>query len=275
MSRACSAKREQKTSKPMVIECDTGKPVSLLIGPLFVCTFLFGGCDRENRSAGTGAPAAQAARAVGVDRLKVELRGTKTAKQAREIFVKLLGPPDRDIGSGVSIEQWDLAGGVLTLHSSCGPILEPEGGGTVWLIETHNTLQENLLGRYEMTTRPSDGGHGTRYWLGNVELRPDRTYAFQDSRSNLDQRAGQENNFFMKHPEGQFEIVYAPGTTPATLLETLRVGATVAKVKFTSKDGEPTAQYSIVSGSDARMLCFAGIGESEFEMRRGWNSNWQ
>lgn len=255
-------------------ECGGRVLCCLAIGAVLGGLLLCGGCDR-----GRGAPNEKwgvpaSARARVVERVAGDLKRVRTWEEARDIIEAQFGEADRDIGSGFGIEQWDLDDGVLTLHQACGPTFAPASGGAIWLVETCNPLEENLLGGYEMMTVPESRPNGGYCWLGNVELRQDGTYRFIDSRSNLDRRAGQENNFFMLQPEGRFEIVYAAGLAPGTLLETLSEAVVVADVMFTSKGGGRTARYLIVGDPAARTLRFAANEEMEFQMYRGWDSYW-
>ena len=199
----------------------------------------------------------------------------KSSKEVRDLVVRTFGPPDRDIGSGLSIVQWDFEEGVLTCHPGTGPVFDHKSGERTWLIQTHNPLEENLIGSYEMTTRPDARYHGTRFWIGNLTLRKDRTYVFVDSSQNLDHRAGQENNFFMLHPAGTFRLEFLSGLTAQTLLESVTEQTPIARLRFKARDGHAEKECVIVSYPLGRVLVFDGADELGFCMHKGWNNYWQ
>src|SRR5947208_659011 len=75
----------------------------------------------------TTAPASELPREVEEFRGKV---ARMNADQVLAAATARFGRPSRDAGSGVSIPQWDIAGGVLTVHSSAGPTFRSAGGKT-------------------------------------------------------------------------------------------------------------------------------------------------
>ena len=131
------------------------------------------------------------------------------------------GPAARDVGSGLSIHQWDVESGVLTYSGGLASF-QTKGGKSVWLTATVNKALPALTANtFEMTTMPEPQ---MKYWLGNLHLKPNSTYEFVDSGQSLDHRTGHTLNFFMKHPNGRFETRFAPGCTGDTVLEDLTDG---------------------------------------------------
>jgi hypothetical protein len=275
MNRIEQAMPKRRPLESVLSERHVRLPRSLAIGSVFACALLLGGCNQDGSAADESHVVPTNGRTRVIERVAGKLKEAKTFEEARATIVEQFGTADRDIGSGVSIEQWDLDGGVLTLHLLSGPTFSLIGGDTVWLVETCNPLEENLLGSYEMTTKPDENNRGTRYWIGNLDLRKDGTYAFRDSQSNLDRRDEQNHNFFMNHPRGHYEIVYSPGLGPDTLLETLETRATLAKVTCAADGSVADRQYFILSDPHMRRLSFSAAGEIEFEMDKGWTNYWQ
>lgn len=219
------------------------------------------------------AGAARAASGDEIDRLAAAIQG-RSPGQVRALIVQRFGPPARDIGSGVRIEQWDVAGGVLTFHPLSGPTFA-KSGSVRTLIRTTNPLDLCLFGDYEMTTLPDPANRGTLYWLGNLSLTRDGRYRFTDSGQNLKYRTGQKQNYFLRHPEGSARVEYPAGVTPQTLLESLKDGRRVAILTFTARDNSASARYPIVVDVGARRLRFAGTGTMTFRMDKGWVNFWR
>ena len=166
-------------------------------------------------------------------------------EEVRALIVARFGPPARDLGSGLRIDQWDVDGGALTFHPVEGVTFEKRGERTR-LIRTTNLAASCLFGNYEMVTLPA-GRREMSYWLGNVSLVADSRYRYTDSRQSLDHRAEQRENFFILHPNGSAQITYAAGVTPATRLEDLPDGTAVATVTFVGQDGRSSSVYRIVA----------------------------
>ena len=249
------------------------------------------GAGARGADATGAAPSAEQrrARARGVASTVDELQGGKTPDEVLAVIKRHFGRPDRDVGSGLSIPQWDLADGLLTYNPACGPTLLRKGGSSVWLIKTHNALRENLLGSYELTTAPD--AHSHRTWLGNVFLNPDGTYAFKGGGTDPNQVAGGEN-FFTDHPAGTFKAEYKAGLTETTLLETLTSQTAVAWLDFTAPNPgyDPNRAatsstldagyvykdvgfvYLITADPDGRRMSVSAPGE--FELTKGWEHYW-
>lgn len=205
-----------------------------------------------------------------IDMLIQQVQG-KSSQQVRDLIVSQLGPPARDIGSGLQIEQWDVDGGVLTFHSLQGPTFL-KGGVLTHLIRTNNPVSLCLFGSYEMVTMP-EGQYRLKYWLGNVSVYADH-YQYTDSNDNHDHRQRQSNNFFMLHPRGLVQVKYASGVTPQVRLEDLPNDSLVATVTFIAADPQVRRTYRIVTNRTSMSLAFEGNG-SQFQMAKRWVNYWR
>jgi len=203
----------------------------------------------------------------GVDSLQKEIQ-SKSPTEVRNLIIARFGPPTREVGSGLQIEQWDVDGGVLTFHPLTGATFK-KAGVVTRLIHTNNPVGLCLFGNYEMTTLPA--ANGTRYWLGNVVL-SNETYAFNDSRDNLDHRQNQAKNFFMLHPKGRVLVRYSESVTATTRLEDLPQGTTVARVTFVA--GQFKQTYRIITNPTEMSLAFEADG-APFLLGRAWVDYWR
>ncbi len=241
-------------------------------GLLLAALLVYSGCGRSTPGA-TSAPSTRG-RDVDPEQLKTLLRGVTNANDTRAALVRALGDPDRDIGSGELIEQWDTTAGVLTLHPAAGPSFTSSTGDRVWLLETRNPVGENLLGDYEMCTHPEGVENRNRYYLGVLRLRLDGSYLYEDGGQNLGQRGGQGHNFFLQHRGGSFTCTYTHDVTPQTLLESVSDGRVVAVLDFASGDSTASARYSIVADTGARSLYFTSDSAVPVDLWRGWVNFW-
>jgi hypothetical protein len=87
-----------------------------------------------------------------IESLTQEVQG-KGPEEVRALIVRRFGPPAREVGSGLQIEQWDVDGGTLTFHPLQGPSFNKSGVLTR-LIRTTNPAALCLFGSYEMDTEP-------------------------------------------------------------------------------------------------------------------------
>lgn len=148
--------------------------------------------------------------------LATKIQGKQPA-EIRAAIIKALGAAQRDIGSGFIIEQWDTPEGVLTFHPTTGPtFFESKTKKNFHLLWTTNPVRSCLFADYQMTTLPDPANHGTRYWLGTVNISVDRTYQFTDSGQFFNQRSMQIDNFFMLYPNGKFIVRYIAAITSET-----------------------------------------------------------
>ena len=215
-----------------------------------------------------------------VEALKEKIQGRKEPQEIFKAIVSLLGEPDRDIGSGLWIPQWDMPGGVLTFHPFTGPIFQDETGKVTWLLNTTNELGANIVGNYEMTTVPDLDNYGNSYWLGNLELRTDGTYEYTDSNVNLEHRQHQQDNFFIKNPKGTYAIAYLAGLTGMTLLEDLESNTYVATLEFRAerKQGEANSGESFLVWIDTEtrvLYLSATVSKIEtYRLEKSWDNFW-
>jgi hypothetical protein len=209
-----------------------------------------------------------------VQQLKELLQG-KSPDEIRKLMIERFGSAPRDVGSGVRIEQWDVADGVLTFHSACGPTFTPKGQSTIHLLATHNPVRKNILGSYEMVSVAADDPSSTRRWLGNLHIEPDLSYCYKDSGRFPVENAHQAANFFTLHPVGTVEIQYGRGITDETLIETLPTGSVIAWLHFRAVDGNSQQSFTITTHEPARRLVFGASTPLAFEMDKAWESSWE
>jgi hypothetical protein len=218
-------------------------------------------------------PATMASPASDLPSAVERFRGRVAAMNAKEVLEEAtaeFGKPTRDVGSGLSIPQWDIAGGVLTVHPLKGPTFRRVGGSVVWLIPTTNAARENLLQDFEMTTLPDPTRSGTRFWIGNIRISKDEAYRYVDSGSNRDNRGDQSNNFFIHHPVGHLEITWRKGVDAQSELEALGEGK-IARLRFISSDRQAVFECDVVSSVESRRLTIVG---PSFRLRAGWVHFW-
>ena len=210
-----------------------------------------------------------------VEGLGASIQGKAPAEVRGEI-IKRFGTNQRNIGSGVRIEAWQLPEGDLIFHPLDGPTFtDAKTKRKCWLIRTNNPAGANIWQSYEMFTLADASNHGNQYWLGALDLRPDGTYRFTDSDLFSDQRADQAENFFILNPRGKVQVLYEKSTTAETPLESLEEGVAVARLMFTSSKNNETATFSIASSEQDRRLTFAADNPLSFAMATGWQSYWR
>jgi hypothetical protein len=194
----------------------------------------------------------------------------KSGDEAEAVIVKHFGQAARDVGSGVSIKQWDVGTGVLTYSGGLARF-SVSRGKTVWLTVTNNRALPILTASgFEMSTPPSPQ---IKYWLGDLDLKTGSTYKFVDSGEyeSLHHRERQTNNFFLKHPTGQFAIQFASGCSPDTVLERLPDAAVLCTLTFVPADGSSQVTFEIVAYPSERRLVFSTkTRASIFLMEKGW-----
>ena len=196
----------------------------------------------------------------------------KSANEVRGMIEAAYGPPDRDIGFGLSIEQWDVSGGALTFHPLAGPSFDD--GKTVFrLMKTTNLVKDCLFGSYEMTTLPDLENHANQFWIGNISI-SDSKYKFTDSNSNFDRRGDQKFNFFINNPAGNVRVYFPKGINLETKLESLSDNCVVATIEFISTDGKSRSKFNVLSNSSKMRLAFQADNIT-FEMDKGWSSYWK
>lgn len=207
--------------------------------------------------------------------LAVMLQG-KNSAEVRAVIIAQFGPPQRDVGSGLRIEEWDTANGTLIFHPGGGPsFFDSKTGKSFRLLQTRNPAHSNLLQSYEMFTLPDADYNGNKFWLGNLRLGNDMTYTFKDSGQNMSHRKAQADNFFLRHPSGNYEFRYVAPVTRETLLETLAEDVTVARLVFTSADGKSRTTFAITSSEALRRLTFTSDKPLCFAMDASWQNFWK
>ncbi|MCH7751574.1 MAG: hypothetical protein IH898_05400 [Planctomycetes bacterium] len=207
-----------------------------------------------------------------VTELRSLLEG-KTRDEAHKLTFELLGEPNRDVGSGFRIWQWDIDGGILTFHQGVGPVFSDAVGTTTWLIATNNEVESNLHGEFEMYSLQEQDPkkYGTSYWLGNITLSPTGNYEYRDSGQHREYKKRFPRHFFAGHFTGEFEIVYSGGIKATDALEVIPDETEICKITFQSGDSSET--FGIVTSRSGRRLHFESGGQV-FQMNRGWNEYW-
>lgn len=210
-----------------------------------------------------------------IQELAVSIQG-KSPAEVRAAIIERFGAAQRNVGSGVRIEVWTLPKGLLRFHPGVGPtFLDSKTQQHFWLLRTNNPAASNVLQSYEMLTLADPENHGSQYWLGDLGFGSNSTYRFINSGQFLDQRAAQAENFFILHPSGTVEVRYVGSITPDTRLESVKEGAVIAHLVFTSDDRRDTATFLITSSERKRRLVFGADKPLSFCMTTGWQNYWQ
>ena len=200
----------------------------------------------------------------------------KTPDDALRIAIERFGAPTRDTGSGLQIPQWDVAGGVLTVHPLTGPTFFSESLKLVRLIRTHNPLGRNLVGSWEVTTLPDPDNHGTSNWIGVIELRADGAYSYRPADELMPQN---RPAFFAGHPTGIYVVKLQPPLAPDSLLEELEADLVVAAVEFSAapERGKPAAKVSvrIRARTSSRDLAFEAEQPLGYRSTKSWSEFWR
>ncbi len=196
----------------------------------------------------------------------------KAPNMVREVIIEKYGQADRDVGSGFSIEQWDINGGVLTFHPATGVYFK-KNGVIHSLIDTINYAKEALFGCYEMSSLPDHNSHGSSYWLGNLEL-SGGSYSFKRSRLSYDKELPITENYFFSYPKGMVRIDFASELIKKSKLESIKDGETIATITFYSEDRAANIKYNIVTRKLPKMLFFSREKEVPFKMDKAWGNYW-
>ncbi len=176
-------------------------------------------------------------------KLRAEIRGKKPSEVA-SIIVQKFGPPNRDVGSGRALLQWDIGHDRLTLDANGGPpFFTSSDGASVRLIDTENTAGDNIISNFGMTTLPDPANHGTRFSLGSLSLKADGEYEYAADKFMSREQLRVAPNFFFDHPRGKYSVAYPVGVTAQSLLENLPDNSSVAVIRF-SADPAPGTTHS-------------------------------
>ena len=168
-------------------------------------------------------------------------------------------------------EEWDVDSGVLSMSQFGSPTFRSKEGKTIWLLATEHMALKSLIGSFEMSTLPDKNNHNNQFWIGNVHLNKDNTYAYaMEGLDNLnkEQRLAQKNNFFMLHPKGTFNIQFVNGYTEKTFLEDIPNETKLCEIEFLPEDESQKQIYGIMSYE--RWLNFINP-DSPFELTKSWN----
>jgi hypothetical protein len=204
------------------------------------------GCDQRSGSATQSSEVVQTQRRdplepilpASIAELRAQFRG-KSPHEVAAIIVQRLGPPARDVGSGVEGLQWDVDGGVLYLCAAPAgpPVFYGSNGIPIWLIDTENSIGDNIVNDFEMDPLPNLKYDEIQFWGGDLELRRDGNYKFVPAEFRFFVR-----NFFARFPHGKYTVQYPKGLSPSTLLESLADKTCVATIHFTPDSWPNTTQ---------------------------------
>lgn len=191
-------------------------------------------------------------------------------KERSAICHRILGKPTRDAGSGLTIWQWDFPEGTLSVTEQFpdSPLFRLKSGRLIYLIPTNTPVAKSLQAEHEMFA-PMPKYKGMSAFIGVLDLALEGTYTFTDSGTNLEHRAGQKRNFFMKHPTGRYTVTYAKGIGPKTTLESLAAKAVVAKLTFEANGGKSKVAFDVACDPDLRRMRFSGPAPRPFNLE--WN----
>lgn len=212
-----------------------------------------------------------------IEELRSELSGIKNPQEVLDIMEKVLGDPDRDIGSGLYVPQWELSDGtVVTFHPIEGPSFKDQDNNTAWLLETENKAHKNILGEYDVYTG-ADYRYAGIYLIGSLNLDSDGTYEFVEHDVTivpLELMDKQKDNFFMNNPNGSYTLDYQDGFTGDTLLEEVEDHSTLVQVDFVANDSQETEVFLIRVNKVQRNLYFhSTVSEIElFRVEKRWNN---
>jgi hypothetical protein len=136
-----------KSLQLFLIICLTGSAISFG----FAVPSCFADCGSPNEQsvslALTNSPAS-------IQSLASEIRD-KSGNEVEAAIVKRFGSAARDLGSGVSIKQWDVGAGVLTYSGGLASFSVAKGK-VVWLTQSNNKALRTLIADgFEMTTLPA------------------------------------------------------------------------------------------------------------------------
>lgn len=205
-----------------------------------------------------------------IDAIAREIQHQSPAK-IRELIVKRLGPPARDIGSGFQIEQWDVDGGVLTFHQAMGPNFTKDNKTTRLLI-TNNLAGIYVKGSYQMTSL----GHapiGVHYYLGDLKISANEYRFVDENKEFLKEHQAQRNTFFFQHPHGKAMVKWKTGFSAVTRLEDVPDGTTIAIVTLSTFDSNAKKEFRIVSNQSTMSLSIVAPGMG-CSLSQGWLNYW-
>lgn len=208
----------------------------------------------------------------GIQTLASEFQG-KSPLQIAKLVHEQLGEPSRDVGWGLQIPAWDVAGGTLILHPITGPWFRQDGR-EAHLLRTNNEVAACLFGAYDLTTIPDTAHFGACYGLGTLRLSSGGGYRYEDFRKYTGRGADAGRDFFVLHPDGTARVQYVDAITAETRLEDLADSTMLASVTFSSRSTDTTLTLHVVSSCSA-MNIFAEAREPiPFRIYKGWVHYW-
>ena len=180
--------------------------------------------------------------------LKEKIKFSRNHKEAIGIIIEMYGKPNRFLGSGISIAQWDIDGGFLYCHPFFGVSFTKNDDDfddidAIYFINTENKVEENIIGTYTMVSLESNV-KPAQYWYGYLELGKNGKYFFKDEIWE-EERTKQRNNFFHNNPKGTYTIEYLNTIKADSILEKMQKGTMLAKIRFISGNKNEILYFSI------------------------------
>ena len=211
-----------------------------------------------------------------ITELKANIQG-KNPDEVLAIIQARFGGETRNIGSGLSIPQWDVAGGVLTFHPFRGPSFS-HGTITVMLIDTQNKVGRNIPGNYQMSTLLDN--YRTRFSIGELVLQTDGSYRFKRVGPWLAYYTKDASNFFTAHPSGTYTVFYPKPVQESSVMESLPDKSVIATLKFVAdpadKPAGETQAIDLLIDVPERTLYFAPHIEPPltYQVEKSWEEFW-
>jgi hypothetical protein len=198
-----------------------------------------------------------------------EIKG-KSPYEVEKISRTRLGEPTRDIGSGVSILQWELQGGTWTVHQLAGASWRYREAkrptfAQVTLIENKRIKEAVPSASYEMTSLPT-GKYGSKTWWGNIKLK-DGQYKFIPSSAAAGDSDANKNHpcpgcFLFANPTGTYALTYVVDSNK--LFKEFKQKTVVARLALTGAKAKQT--YDLVYDPAVGSIGFSGGDANRFMM---------
>ncbi len=220
-----------------------------------------------------------------IAQLKSKIQGKKS-DEVLAIIRAQFGMETRSTGSGIYMPQWDIGGGVLTFHPYRGPNFSrgtpnypwvyPSSG--VMLIDTHNSVSDNLPGTYTMSTLLND--YRTRFVVGQVALFGGK-YRFEPITETLAYSVKDVSNFFTAYPSGTCRTVYPKNVKQSSMMENLADQSVIVRLEFVAepanKPAGATLSLDLRIDVRQRTLYFAPRIESPltYQLEKSWKEFWK
>ncbi len=211
-----------------------------------------------------------------------EVNEARNPDEAYRKTFQILGKEHRITGSAVASFEWDVDGGMIECQAGGSPIFVDKAENMVPLRRTHNTIDENLFGSFELSAPRLSDNEIYTYYLGNVDLFKDGTYGYRDDDAIPKLRYKQAKNYFILFPIGMFEVQLAPGLTGDSHLEDIADKSVVARIDLQGQlaDGsfdKPRSLFVRNHQLKYRQLTIESAygGKLPYSASRSWRNWWK